>query len=232
MDPRPGLRARYVRAEKEGGGATIGVVWGYDLHDITLTPRNWSRVKRGKPLRIRERGVYEGVFQWEYWNFEGGLDGDLLVQYGDDGGVGFVGKLRDAYIEEVEPLDSGVTSEGSGTQDQADAWTDARSLIRQAGLPLTVQSYLNFKYGATAPQPDQIDERDLPPELRGKPFRDWLDSQREERKRARELGQTRPEEWDPEEEGKAGAQAYSRHRRKHIFRPQATAPSKDPADRS
>jgi hypothetical protein len=39
-------------------------------------------------------------FQWEYWNFAGGLDGDLVVEYGDDGGTGFIGRLADATIEE------------------------------------------------------------------------------------------------------------------------------------
>ena len=41
-----------------------------------------------------------GWFQWEYWNFAGGLDGDFVVEYGDDGGTGFIGKLSDATIEE------------------------------------------------------------------------------------------------------------------------------------
>lgn len=84
------------------GGARIVVEWGYDNHEIVLTPRNWSRIKQGGKLKIRSRGFYEGASQWEYWSFAGGLDGDLLVEYGEDGGVGFVGKLRDATIEEAE----------------------------------------------------------------------------------------------------------------------------------
>ncbi|MHC2582667.1 hypothetical protein ACVI1J_005158 [Bradyrhizobium diazoefficiens] len=84
------------------GAARITVEWGYDLHEITLTPRNWSRVKRGGKLRIRSRGFSEDGPQWEYWSFAGGLDGDLSVEYGEDGGVGFVGKLHDATIEEAK----------------------------------------------------------------------------------------------------------------------------------
>ncbi len=81
--------------------ATIAVEWGYELHEITLTPRNWSRVKSGRPLSIRGKGYYhEGEFFWDYWAFGGGLDGALLVSYGDDGGIGFEGKLRDADISE------------------------------------------------------------------------------------------------------------------------------------
>jgi hypothetical protein len=83
------------------GGARIAVVWD-DRHEIVLTPRNWSRVKRGGKLKIRSRGFSEDGPQWEYWTFAGGLDGDLLVEYGEDGGVGFTGKLHDAIIEETE----------------------------------------------------------------------------------------------------------------------------------
>jgi hypothetical protein len=83
------------------GGAQITVEWGYDLHDIILTPRNWSRVKRGFSLRIRSPGFSEDGFQWEYWSFSGGLNGNLIVEYGNDGGTGFVGKISDASIEEM-----------------------------------------------------------------------------------------------------------------------------------
>ena len=76
---------------------------GDDNHSITLTPRNWSIVKRGRPLRIRAPGFSEEGFQWEYWNFAGGLDGDLVVEWGEDGGVGFDGKLHHATIEETNP---------------------------------------------------------------------------------------------------------------------------------
>jgi hypothetical protein len=83
-------------------GATISVTWGYDVQvSIRLTPKNWARIKAGKPLRIRGKGYhYEGEFFWDYWNFGGGFDGSLIVEYGTDGGVGFDGKLTDAAIEE------------------------------------------------------------------------------------------------------------------------------------
>jgi hypothetical protein len=83
------------------GGARIAVVWGYDTHDVVLTPRNWSRVKRGGGLRIRSPGFSEEGFQWEYWNFAGGLDGELIVDY-SGGGTGFIGTLRNAMIEEAK----------------------------------------------------------------------------------------------------------------------------------
>jgi hypothetical protein len=86
------------------GSTRIIVEWGYDQHEITLTPRNWSQIKRGRKLKIRSRGFYEGGPQWEYWSFAGGLDGALLVEYGTglNQGVSFDGKLPDATIEAAE----------------------------------------------------------------------------------------------------------------------------------
>ena len=84
------------------GGAVISVEWGYDVHSIRLSARNWAKVRRGQPLSIRGKGYcYEGEFFWDYWHFGGGINGDLRVEYGDDGGVGFFdGRLADAMIEE------------------------------------------------------------------------------------------------------------------------------------
>jgi hypothetical protein len=83
-------------------GTTITVRWGRGDEveaSIHLTPRNWAKVKAGKPLRIRGKGYwYEGERYQDYWHFGGGIDGELLVQYDDDSAVGFIGKLRDARI--------------------------------------------------------------------------------------------------------------------------------------
>lgn len=95
------LKASAV-GNRSSPGATICVEWGYELHEITLTPRNWSRVKRGLPLSIRGKGYwYEGEFFWDYWTFSGGLDGELLVTYGSDSGIGFDGSLNAAEIMEL-----------------------------------------------------------------------------------------------------------------------------------
>lgn len=82
------------------GGARVSVAWGHDTHCIVLTPRNWALVKRGNSLTVRARGFSEVGFQWEYWRFEGGMDGNLIVEYGEDGGQGFEGALSEAEIEE------------------------------------------------------------------------------------------------------------------------------------
>ena len=82
-------------------GATVTVDWGYDVEvTITLTPRNWARVKAGKPVGIRGKGYYyEGEFFRDYWNFDGGLEGSLVVTY-TGGGEGYSGPLSGATIEE------------------------------------------------------------------------------------------------------------------------------------
>ena len=52
-------------------------------------------------LRLRgKRYWYEGERYQDWWNFAGGMDGELEVTYGDDGAVGFIGKLNDARVEE------------------------------------------------------------------------------------------------------------------------------------
>lgn len=83
----------------------IAVEWGDEEHSISLTPRNWARVKSGKELYIRGKGyMYEGEFFWDYWHFSGGLHGDLTVNYGNRGdysAVGFTGKLQEASIPEL-----------------------------------------------------------------------------------------------------------------------------------
>jgi len=83
-------------------GATVSVSWGNDVSiSIRLTPKSWARIKAGKPLSIRGKGYhYEGEFFRDYWNFGGGLDGSLTVAYGEDGGTGFDGELKDAQLEE------------------------------------------------------------------------------------------------------------------------------------
>jgi hypothetical protein len=81
--------------------ATITVDWGYENHSITLTPRNWAAIKAGRPHSQRGKGYYyEGEFFWDYWRFAGGLDGELEVNYGGDGGQGYDGLLSDASIKE------------------------------------------------------------------------------------------------------------------------------------
>lgn len=84
--------------------ATISVEWGYENHSITLTAKNWAKIKAGKPHGQRGEGyIYESTFFWDHWSFGGGMDGDLKVSYKskkEGRGEGFDGSLKDADIEE------------------------------------------------------------------------------------------------------------------------------------
>jgi hypothetical protein len=84
----------------------LSVNWGYDVTvNLRVSRRNCSKVSKGERVTIRGKGYYyEGEFFWDYWDFSGGIDGDLEVRYGtpkdgDYSGQGFVGKLRDALVE-------------------------------------------------------------------------------------------------------------------------------------
>jgi hypothetical protein len=42
-----------------------------------------SKISKGKKVTIRGKGYYyEGEFFWDYWDFSGGIDGELEVRYG------------------------------------------------------------------------------------------------------------------------------------------------------
>ena len=104
MDPGPPLTFDFVYevGMTKPSRATFTVEWGYELHTITLTARNWSKVRRGKPLRLRGTGYrYEGDFFWDYWTFNQETVGELFVDYGDDGGQGWIGTWGSA-LEELE----------------------------------------------------------------------------------------------------------------------------------
>jgi hypothetical protein len=81
--------------------ATISVEWGYETHEIGLSARNWAKVKSGEKLKVRGEGYdYEGEFFQDYWYFNDTKSGELRVEYGDDGAVGFNGPIADCTIEE------------------------------------------------------------------------------------------------------------------------------------
>ena len=79
-------------------------VWGCDqLAEIILTPRNWSRVKNGKELNIRGKGIYiDGEKYWDYWSFNSQNKESLVIFYEGMGGF-FEGMLSQAEtIKEFE----------------------------------------------------------------------------------------------------------------------------------
>jgi hypothetical protein len=92
------------RQAKPGLAATIMVEWGYETHELTLTPDQWSSVMSGKKLGIEGSGYfYEGKHFNDYWHFEGGYQGGLIVSYGDDGAEGVCCRLCNAVIIEFAP---------------------------------------------------------------------------------------------------------------------------------
>jgi hypothetical protein len=61
-------------------------------------------VNAGRRRRLRGDGyVYEGARYREYWTFEGGLLGELVVEYapGDGCGKRWVGQLCEASTQEL-----------------------------------------------------------------------------------------------------------------------------------
>jgi hypothetical protein len=86
--------------------AHLSVGWGYDVKvDLQVSQRNWSKISKGKKVTIRGKGYYyEGEFFWDYWDFSGGIDGELEVRSGspkdgDYSGQGFVGSVREALVD-------------------------------------------------------------------------------------------------------------------------------------
>jgi hypothetical protein len=88
-------------------GAKLIVSWDHEVSvELAVSHMNWAKIVRGDAVTIRGKGYrYEGNFFWDYWDFSGGLDGQLVVRYGspkDRGysGEGFVGTPREALVEE------------------------------------------------------------------------------------------------------------------------------------
>ena len=81
----------------------ISVYWPDDTKSVILTQKEYQSILDGNPLdKVGEGYCYDGEDFEDRWSFEGGLDGNLIVRYGDDGGVGFDGNLSDCDIEEIE----------------------------------------------------------------------------------------------------------------------------------
>lgn len=86
--------------------ALFSVSWGCDVSvELAVTSRIWAKIVRGETMTIRGRGYrYEGDFFWDYWDFEGGLDGSLIVRYGsprdhDYSGQGAITTPREALVQ-------------------------------------------------------------------------------------------------------------------------------------
>jgi hypothetical protein len=84
--------------------------WGYDVHvELKLTHDDWAKVLAGESVSLRGDGYeYEGDFFWDYWDFSGGLTGELVVTYDspeddDYSGEGWSGKVDEALCQVNRP---------------------------------------------------------------------------------------------------------------------------------
>ena len=113
MDPRTGSfgeskQPRRPVGEKPVANAgklksvTLSVEWGYDIHSVTIGPRNWAKIQAGKEWGTGgETYYYEGERFSCYWDFNcRGEPGSLIVSYGNDGGEGYCGKWANVDISE------------------------------------------------------------------------------------------------------------------------------------
>ena len=81
-------------------GVTVSVVWGYDLHSVRIGAARWRRIRRGEAVLVRSSYWYEGERFSCWWFFDEHAEHSLVVDYGEDGGTGFTGDIREATIEE------------------------------------------------------------------------------------------------------------------------------------
>lgn len=79
------------RALRPLGQVTVGVVWGYEMHELQMPFERWVRILGGESWAVDHPYWYEGERFVGTWSFDDrhGLE----VTYGD-GGVGWEGVLK------------------------------------------------------------------------------------------------------------------------------------------
>ena len=121
MDPRTGSFGEERRRRRADGSppatptgklksVTLSVEWGYEIHRLTIGPRNWKKIQDGKAWGTAGKTYYyEGERFSCYWDFNcRGEPGSLIVSYGNDGGEGYVGEWADVYVTEEYHADTSV----------------------------------------------------------------------------------------------------------------------------
>jgi hypothetical protein len=79
---------------------SLSVEVGYELRSVTLTEEELGQVRLGMPLSKEIVEPYEGEMFTYLFQFNVDPEYQLSVTY-DDGGVGFLGSIDDAYIDEI-----------------------------------------------------------------------------------------------------------------------------------
>ena len=77
---------------------TASVEWGYELHSVKLSNRVWEKILSGEKHIEVTTGYYEGEDFDVTWAFNTDPEDTLIVSYGDDGGVGFIGTIADLIV--------------------------------------------------------------------------------------------------------------------------------------
>lgn len=78
----------------------VSVEVGYEIRSVILSAEEYRLVCSGKPLVRNTEELYEGERFTYTFSFNTDPDNALTVTY--DSGVGFLGDLSDAFIEEIE----------------------------------------------------------------------------------------------------------------------------------
>jgi hypothetical protein len=111
------------------------LVWGYEGHHFELAAGHWLNVLAGHCLERRGPNYgYEGKVFSTWWEFEGGLDGDLTVSYSNrhDSAIGFRQSLSNAKATLWSVASEGIRAASQIYLDR-DRIDESRSLI--ATLP-------------------------------------------------------------------------------------------------
>jgi hypothetical protein len=97
------LAQRSLRSLKK---VSIGVEWGYDMHEVELPFDRWLRILGGEQDSISTGYYYEGEPFTADWCFDINNADQLVVGY-DDGGTGWIGNLGGVDVLEG-PVIEGV----------------------------------------------------------------------------------------------------------------------------
>lgn len=79
-------------------GVIVSVSWGYESHWVDVDAADWQRIRNGETVMLCNEQWYEGKPFNCYWMFNMNPECSLVVDYGEDGGTGFNGDIRDAWI--------------------------------------------------------------------------------------------------------------------------------------
>ncbi len=132
---RPSSHWEYAIPEYGDDGLVTGwVSWGYEMHDFKIGYARWRRIRAGHAVVVRSTGWYEGKSFPCRWYFDLKEENSLVVDYGDDGGQGFVGQILDAHIEE--------NAQKTGTNSTRDPMQPAIDAYERQGCELAIAARL------------------------------------------------------------------------------------------